>query len=327
MIKVSKYSSFCFDEDNFKFDKQIKYIQPFRSTLVLRECAVGIIHSSTSDVKCSVAPLGSYNSTLFELQSELYEFEEQSDIAINIDDFLSIPNANIRTFSISEANTWSLSPCTRYSLVVWVKNTGGSYTIANIANFVCFDYANDKDKSDYCGSDILELRYSCPKGSELHFLKDNEFAFFPSNPSRTVLTSFVGGFNKRENGYDTDVETFRDVNNTLHNLSGFNSQKDLLLMGDSMGVPNDMGKKLSLIMSCEKIWAWNREYDNSGNVGIGIPIVLADKSTMERMRLKDNYPFYVFSCSVERRDTRLYNQITKLPTYGAYNNDYNDDYN
>lgn len=292
MATISKYSSFVFDEDNHRKDRQLKYIQPFLSKDSIKKCAVGVLtnyqnlsledritvkifNDITGEEVEAIMPKGG-----FEVDGGLYAI----------------------TFEFDEtAYDWDfLQPFVRHRVEVreWDLLVGKAYFLHYGSAKGCIDGVVELSYKPTIINDLIKSN-----NNETGYLKDDEFVFMCDDNGnvKPVVFSCIGGFDKRASSFHSKIETFRDAGYNLNFLSGFNSETNRLFFGDEYGVPNDVGKKLSLIMSCDNVSVYNLNNKHSPT-----EIILSDSSDIERIELCEDYPFFVFAVSVEQRNHRQY---------------------
>lgn len=290
-FRISKYSSFVFDEDNHRYDTpQYQYVQPFASKDKLKYCVIGTIRDSNI-IKGSIS---------------IYDELTGNKIV----DLVAINTATTQRYNYYDSmeevvleswifDTSQLKPYRIYQIRVYreANPTPNSIPIG-IARFICYE------EGDECASNIIELYYDTvnPQFPKDFFL----FGLHGGRWRQKVLFSCVGGINRRASKFHSQVETFRNSEYLLHNIMGFASETDTIVLGDTFGVPNDVGKKLSLILSCTKV-----EMYHPTDCPTLTPITLSDSTDIERLELGDDYPFFCFSANIETWESNFYDAKKK----------------
>lgn len=291
-VRISKYSSFVFDEDNYRYDTpQYQYVQPFASKDKLRYCVVGIVR----DGKTSRGAVGIYDELTGNKVIDFALTRSQDTYRFNYYD----ETEGITMDSWMIENPQALEKYRIYQIRVYKEAIPAPNSIPiGIARFICYE------AGDECASNIIELYYDT---TDTQFPKDFFlFKQLSGGLRQKVLFSCVGGVNRRASKFHTQVETFRNSEYLLHNIMGFASETDTIVLGDAFGVPNDVGKKLSLILSCAKV-----EMYHPTDCPTLTPISISDSADVERLELGDDYPFFCFSANIETWESNFYDAKKK----------------
>jgi len=291
-VRISKYSSFVFDEDNHRYDTpQYRYVQPFASKNKLMNCVVGIIR----DISTTQGSVGIYDELT---GNKVVDFSLRvSGETVRYNYYDEVEMVVMESWMV---NPSQLKPYRIYQIRVYREaNPRPNDIPIGIARFICYE------TGDECASNIIELYYDTVNPQ---FPKDF-FLFGLQNGGswrQKVLFSCVGGINRRASKFHSQVETFRNSEYLLHNIMGFASETDTIVLGDAFGVPNDVGKKLSLILSCAKV-----EIYHPTDCPTLTPITLSDSADIERLELGDDYPFFCFSANIETWESNFYDAKKK----------------
>lgn len=138
-----------------------------------------------------------------------------------------------------------------------------------------------------------------------NYANDYDAIFLPEKKFQFRVEGGIYQANAKQN---VDNETFRDQLSSLHQLSAFPYEVNVLTIGNSNGVPQWVGNKINYIFSLSSVYVNNKE------------TVRSEGSIPELVQLQPYYPLYVFNMDIEQKDANI--QVMKNTYIVSNNNTY-----
>ena len=230
-------------------------------------------------------------------------------ISYNIKNNTYIHSTVDETYSINDEltcyliyiDTSSLSINTLYDVTIIISSqTDGIRYFNSIGYFEVVNECNYLKKIEYWNSSNINAFNS-------YFVHEN-------NITHKFTLRIPCGF--KTSGYSPNVstQTFRNQNQEIKLLYAYPYTQKNLVVGGSEGIPTWIGNLINYIFCLDNVYIDGERY------------VRSEDSNINREESMTNYPFNVYTISVESYSNDIFKSINMIRK-GDYNNDYNNDFN